>query len=183
MNGRGAPGTELLARWVVALVGPHKWARAPSKGGSHDGHTRPWSTASSPRSSRLRPYSRRWPRSTLRRALPQAAHVASSGSEPTARTGTPVPSTARGSSRTFRVRHARSPATRTCSSTGVRAGASATFLSSYSDVASGSKPCPMSAVAQITAPDAAASLFIPAELGPCRGVVNVSAVRAGVHHA
>jgi hypothetical protein len=62
-------------------------------------------------------------------------------------------------------------------------GGSATFRSSYSDVSSSPKPCPTSAVAQITAPNAVASLFIPAKLAPCRGVVNVSAVRAGVHHA
>jgi hypothetical protein len=35
---------------------------------------------------------------------------------------------------------------------------------------------------QITAPDVVASLFIPAQLQAC-GVVNVSAVRRGVHHA
>jgi len=62
-------------------------------------------------------------------------------------------------------------------------GASATFFSSFSDVSSGPPPCPVSAVAQITAPDVGASLFIPAELAPCRGVVNVSAVVAGVHPA
>jgi hypothetical protein len=61
-------------------------------------------------------------------------------------------------------------------------GGSATFLSSYSDVSSG-HPCPTSSVAQITAPGADASLFIPAELAPCGGIVHVSAVRAGVHHA
>lgn len=61
--------------------------------------------------------------------------------------------------------------------------ASATFLSSYSDVTSGSDQCPTSAVVQITAPDAAASLFIPAQLQACGGIVNVSAVEAGVHHA
>ena len=62
-------------------------------------------------------------------------------------------------------------------------GESATFRTSYSDVSSGPKPCPVSAVAQITAPNAVTSLFIPARLQPCRGVVNVSAVFAGVHHA
>lgn len=61
--------------------------------------------------------------------------------------------------------------------------ASATFYSSYSDVPSSSAPCGMSNVVQITAPNAGASLFIPARLAPCRGVVNVSAVRAGVHTA
>jgi hypothetical protein len=61
--------------------------------------------------------------------------------------------------------------------------ASATFLSSYSDVPSGLGQCPTSAVVQITAPDAAASLFIPAQLQACGGVVNVSAVETGVHHA
>jgi len=59
--------------------------------------------------------------------------------------------------------------------------ASATFLSNYSDVSTGS-PCPMSFVVQITAPGAAASQFIPANLAPCGGLVHVSAVRAGVHH-
>lgn len=62
-------------------------------------------------------------------------------------------------------------------------GASATFIAAYSDVASGSAPCPMSAVAQITAPNAVASSFIPARLQPCRGVVQVSAVQAGVRPA
>ncbi|MEO8477353.1 MAG: DUF4232 domain-containing protein [Actinomycetota bacterium] len=60
-------------------------------------------------------------------------------------------------------------------------GASATFLSNYSDVSSG-KPCPTSFVAEITAPGTVASQFIPASLAPCDGVVHVSAVRAGVHH-
>jgi Protein of unknown function (DUF4232) len=62
-------------------------------------------------------------------------------------------------------------------------GGSATYFSSYSDVPSGATPCTVSAVAQITAPSAAESLFIPAKLGPCRGIVNVSAVLAGVHPA
>jgi hypothetical protein len=62
-------------------------------------------------------------------------------------------------------------------------GGSATFYSSYSDVPSGSTPCPTSAVIQITPPNASGSLFIPAQLQACRGVVNVSAVRAGVHPA
>ena len=61
-------------------------------------------------------------------------------------------------------------------------GASATFRTSYSDVSSGGR-CPVSSVAQITAPNAVASLFIPAALGPCGGIVHVSAVRAGVHPA
>lgn len=62
-------------------------------------------------------------------------------------------------------------------------GASATFISSSSDIPSGSGSCPMSAVAQITAPNAVASLFIPARMQACRGIVNVSAVEAGIHHA
>ena len=62
-------------------------------------------------------------------------------------------------------------------------GGSATFFSSYSDVPSGTGQCPTSAVAQITPPNAAASLFIPAQLQACGGIVNVSAVRAGVHPA
>jgi hypothetical protein len=62
-------------------------------------------------------------------------------------------------------------------------GASATFFSTYSDVTSGSRQCPTSAVVGITAPNAAAPLFVPAQLQACGGVVNVSAVLAGVHHA
>ena len=62
-------------------------------------------------------------------------------------------------------------------------GGSATFYSSYSDVSSGPGTCPTSAVIQITPPNATASLFIPAQLQACRGVVHVSAVRAGVHPA
>jgi hypothetical protein len=62
-------------------------------------------------------------------------------------------------------------------------GASATFFSSYSDVPSGTGQCPTSAVVQITAPNVVESLFIPAQLQACGGVVNVSAVRRGVHHA
>ena len=62
-------------------------------------------------------------------------------------------------------------------------GGSATFYSSYSDVSSGPGTCPTSAVIQITPPNASASLFIPAKLQACRGVVNVSAVLAGVHPA
>ena len=62
-------------------------------------------------------------------------------------------------------------------------GASATFRTTFSDVASGPTPCPRSAVAQITAPNASASLYIPAQMQPCRGVVHVSAVFAGVHPA
>lgn len=59
-------------------------------------------------------------------------------------------------------------------------GASSTFRSSYSDVSSTPAPCPVSAVMQVTAPNATASLFIPAQLAPCHGIVNVSAVFAGV---
>jgi Protein of unknown function (DUF4232) len=59
-------------------------------------------------------------------------------------------------------------------------GGSATFLSSYSDVP-GPTPCPVSFVAQFTAPNAVRSLFIPARLMPCGGIVHVSAVEAGVH--
>jgi hypothetical protein len=61
-------------------------------------------------------------------------------------------------------------------------GASATFFSSYSDVETGSHRCPTSAVVQITAPNAVESLFIPAQLQACDGIVHVSAVLAGVHH-
>ncbi|MDP9299593.1 MAG: DUF4232 domain-containing protein [Actinomycetota bacterium] len=61
-------------------------------------------------------------------------------------------------------------------------GGSATFYTSYSDVSSGSHACQTSAVLQITPPDAAASLFIPAQLEACRGIVHVSAVLGGVHH-
>lgn len=62
-------------------------------------------------------------------------------------------------------------------------GGSATFLTSYSDVPSSRRACPASSVMQITPPGVAKSLFIPAELGPCRGLVHVSAVKAGIHHA
>ena len=62
-------------------------------------------------------------------------------------------------------------------------GGTATFFTSYSDVPSTSHGCATSDVMQVTAPNASASLFIPAELGPCRGVVQVSAVTAGTHHA
>src|SRR3954470_22517998 len=60
-------------------------------------------------------------------------------------------------------------------------GDSATFLSSYSDVPSGSEDCRTSRVLELPAPDARAGLFIPAKLGPCGGVIRVSAVEAGVH--
>ncbi len=62
-------------------------------------------------------------------------------------------------------------------------GGSATFYSSYSDVSSGPRACPTSAVIAITPPNATASLFIPARLQACRGIVHVSAVLGGVHHA
>ena len=58
---------------------------------------------------------------------------------------------------------------------------SGTFLSSYSDVPSGSEKCKTSRVLEITAPGASAGLFIPAKLVPCGGVIRVSAVEAGVH--
>jgi len=58
---------------------------------------------------------------------------------------------------------------------------SGTFLSSYSDVPSGSEKCTSSRVLEITAPGASAGLFIPATLMPCGGVIRVSAVEAGVH--
>ena len=61
-------------------------------------------------------------------------------------------------------------------------GDAATFRTSYSDVSSGGR-CPTSSVAQITAPNAAAPLLIPAVLGPCGGIVHVSGVRPGIHHA
>lgn len=61
-------------------------------------------------------------------------------------------------------------------------GGSATFFSSYSDVGSGSHQCQTSAVIQITAPNADAPHFIPAQLQACGGIVHVSAVKAGVHH-
>ncbi|MGZ4148854.1 MAG: DUF4232 domain-containing protein, partial [Actinomycetota bacterium] len=62
-------------------------------------------------------------------------------------------------------------------------GGSATFRTSYSDVPSSRRACPVSSVMQITPPDVGKSLFIPAILAPCRGLVHVSAVRAGIHHA
>lgn len=61
-------------------------------------------------------------------------------------------------------------------------GGSATFYSRYSDVSSGPGTCPASSVIQITPPNANASLFIPASLQACRGVVHVSAVLGGIHH-
>jgi hypothetical protein len=60
---------------------------------------------------------------------------------------------------------------------------SATFLSSYSDVQNGTQPCRTSEVIQITPPSVTRSLFIPAELQACGGVIDVSAVEAGIHHA
>lgn len=59
---------------------------------------------------------------------------------------------------------------------------SATFFSSYNDVSSGSN-CRTSSVIQITPPAAAGSLYIPAALQACNGIVHVSAVKAGIHHA
>jgi Domain of unknown function (DUF4232) len=58
---------------------------------------------------------------------------------------------------------------------------SATFRTSYNEVAV--PRCPVSSVIQITPPGMAKSLFILATLTPCRGLVHVSAVRAGIHHA
>jgi len=60
-------------------------------------------------------------------------------------------------------------------------GKSATFLSSYSDVTTGTPRCPTSSVLQITAPNAAESHFLPADIQACNGTINVSAVEAGVH--
>jgi hypothetical protein len=62
-------------------------------------------------------------------------------------------------------------------------GGSGTFFTSYNDVTTGSHQCATSAVIQITPPNAVESLFIPAQLQACNGIVHVSAVRAGVHHA
>ena len=62
-------------------------------------------------------------------------------------------------------------------------GDSATFRTSYSDVPSSRRACPVSSVTQVTPPGVKESLFIPATLQPCRGLVHVSAVRAGIHHA
>jgi uncharacterized protein DUF4232 len=59
--------------------------------------------------------------------------------------------------------------------------ASATFRTSYNEVAV--PRCPTSSVMRVTPPGARKSLFIPATLTPCRGVVHVSAVWAGIHHA
>jgi len=61
-------------------------------------------------------------------------------------------------------------------------GGSGTFFTSYSDVQTGHQ-CATSAVIQITPPNAVDSLFIPAQLQACDGIVHVSAVHAGVHHA
>ena len=62
-------------------------------------------------------------------------------------------------------------------------GGAATFHTSYSDVPSSRRACPVSSVMQVTSPGAQESLFIPATLQPCRGVVHVSGIRAGIHHA
>jgi hypothetical protein len=58
---------------------------------------------------------------------------------------------------------------------------SATFLSRYTDVPTGSQHCRTSAVLEVTAPNAADGLFIPAQLQACGGVIHVSAVEVGVH--
>jgi hypothetical protein len=58
---------------------------------------------------------------------------------------------------------------------------SATFLSRYTDVPTGSQHCRPSAVLEIMAPNAADGLFIRAQLQACGGVIHVSAVEAGVH--
>jgi hypothetical protein len=60
-------------------------------------------------------------------------------------------------------------------------GDSATFLSRYTDVPSGTQRCRTSPVLEITAPNVDAGLFIPASLQACGGIVHVSAVEAGVH--
>jgi uncharacterized protein DUF4232 len=57
-------------------------------------------------------------------------------------------------------------------------GRSASFRTSYNEVAV--PRCPRSAVMAVTPPNATTSLFIPAVLTPCRGVVHVSGVQAGV---
>jgi hypothetical protein len=62
-------------------------------------------------------------------------------------------------------------------------GDAATFHTSYSDVPSSRRACPVSSVMQVTSPGAQGSLFIPATLQPCRGLVHVSGIRAGIHHA
>jgi hypothetical protein len=62
-------------------------------------------------------------------------------------------------------------------------GDAATFHTSYSDVPSSRRACPVSSVMQVTSPGAQESLFIPATLQPCRGLVHVSGIRAGIHHA
>jgi uncharacterized protein DUF4232 len=63
----------------------------------------------------------------------------------------------------------------------LRPGDSATFRTSYSDVAA--RRCPVSSVIEITPPDVPNSLFIPAVLTPCRGLVHVSAVLPGIRRA
>jgi hypothetical protein len=60
-------------------------------------------------------------------------------------------------------------------------GDSATFFSSYSDVQVGTKKCRSSRVLEVTAPDAGAGLYVPAQLMACTGVIHVSAVEAGTH--
>jgi len=85
------------------------------------------------------------------------------------RRGRPIPTT---------VRRDLPPAPRVVT---LRPGDAATFRTSYSDVAA--RRCPVSSVIQITPPDVPNSLFIPAVLTPCRGLVHVSAVVAGIRHA
>jgi hypothetical protein len=55
-------------------------------------------------------------------------------------------------------------------------GHSAVFSMSYNDVQHGTQPCPASFVLRITAPHTNASLFVPARVNACSGVINVSAV-------
>jgi hypothetical protein len=55
-------------------------------------------------------------------------------------------------------------------------GDSTTFSVSYRDVKRGAQPCPSSFVLRITPPHTNASLFIPARLTACIGVIKVSAV-------
>jgi Protein of unknown function (DUF4232) len=86
------------------------------------------------------------------------------------RAGRPIPTTVRRTLRPGSTRVTLAP------------GGSATFFSRYNDVPSGTGQCPTSEVAQITSPNAVASLFIPARLQACGGIVNVSAVEPGVHH-
>jgi len=63
----------------------------------------------------------------------------------------------------------------------LRSGGSATFHTTYNEVAE--PRCPTSFVMQVAPAGSTKALFIPATLVPCRGIVHISAVQAGIHRA